>query len=77
MAHDDGPHQPDEHEHGHHGTKGYAGAIEAGRADKDAYFKHAPGSPIPAAARQAFDGLPYFAVDPSLRFVDQIGRAHV
>ena len=50
--------------------KDYVGAIEAGRADKDAYFKHAPGSPIPAAARHAFRGLPYFAVDPSLRFVD-------
>lgn len=69
MAHDDGPHQHDEHDHGH-SRGGYAGAIESGRADKDAYFKHAPGSPIPAAARQAFDGLPYFAVDPSLRFVD-------
>ena len=69
MAHDDEHHQHDEHEHGH-GSEGYAGAIEAGRADKDAYFKHAPGSPIPAAARHAFDGLPYFAVDPSLRFAD-------
>ena len=69
MAHDDEHHQHDEHAHAH-GSEGYAGAIEAGRADKDAYFKHAPGSPIPAAARHAFDGLPYFAVDPSLRFAD-------
>ena len=69
MAHDDEHHQHDEDAHAH-GSEGYAGAIEAGRADKDAYFKHAPGSPIPAAARHAFDGLPYFAVDPSLRFAD-------
>ena len=69
MAHDDEHHQRDEHAHAH-GSEGYAGAIEADRADKDAYFKHAPGSPIPAAARHAFDGLPYFAVDPSLRFAD-------
>ena len=61
--------QHDHHEH-EHGEGEYLGAIEAGRADKDAYFKHAPGSPIPAAARHAFGGLPYFAVDPSLRFVD-------
>ena len=61
--------QHDHHEH-EHGEGEYVGAIEAGRSDKDAYFKHAPGSPIPAAARHAFAGLPYFAVDPSLRFVD-------
>ena len=61
--------QHDQHEH-EHGEGEYIGAIEAGRSDKDAYFKHAPGSPIPAAARHAFGGLPYFAVDPSLRFVD-------
>ncbi len=62
MAHDD--------EHLHHDEPDYVSTVRSARLDKDAYFKHAPGSPIPAAARHAFGGLPYFAVDPSLRFVD-------
>jgi hypothetical protein len=38
------------------------------RADKDAYFRRGDGSPIPAAERASFTGLPYFPVDESLRF---------
>jgi uncharacterized protein (DUF1684 family) len=62
----------DHHEHGdHHDHRpiDYAAAVEAYRADKDDYFKNAgAGSPIPVAEREAFTGLPYFPVDPSLRF---------
>ena len=47
----------------HHHTLSYADAITQYRADKDAYFRTGAGSPIPAAERAAFAGLPYFAVD--------------
>src|SRR4051812_39659814 len=57
----------DEHEHHHHdGPPDYAGAIAAYRAQKDAYFKTAPGSPIPADQRDAFDGLPYYPLNVDL-----------
>ena len=70
-THDD--HEHDQHEHHHHEHDhrpvGYAESIEAFRADKDDYFKHAgAGSPIPVAEREAFTGLPYYPVDPALRF---------
>jgi hypothetical protein len=60
----------DHHHHEHdHRPVGYAESIEAFRADKDDYFKNAgAGSPIPVADRDAFTGLPYFAVDRALRF---------
>lgn len=48
-----------EHQHVH----SYAAFVEQYRADKDDYFRRAPGSPIPAAEREAFAGLPYFPVD--------------
>ena len=38
------------------------------RAEKDEFFRTAHGSPIPAAERDAFKGLPYFPVDESMRF---------
>ena len=47
----------------HHHTLSYADAIEQFRADKDAYFRSGAGSPVPAAERAAFAGLPYFPVD--------------
>lgn len=50
-------------EHAHHHTLSYADAMTAFRADKDAFFKASPGSPIPAAQRAAFEGLPYYPVD--------------
>ncbi len=65
-------HESHAHEHHHdhdHRPIGYAESIEAYRADKDDYFKNAgAGSPIPVAERETFDGLPYYAVDPALRF---------
>ncbi len=50
-------------EHAHHHTLSYADAVTAFRADKDAFFKNSPGSPILAADRDAFSGLPYYPVD--------------
>ncbi len=47
----------------HHHTLSYPDAIEQFRADKDAYFRSGAGSPIPAAERAAFAGLPYYPVD--------------
>ena len=47
----------------HHHTMSYEDAIEQFRRDKDAYFRTGTGSPIPAAEREAFTGIPYFAVD--------------
>jgi uncharacterized protein len=56
-----------EHEHRHEPAD-YVDAVQAFRADKDHYFKHGDGSPLPAGERDAFEGLPYFPVDPALRF---------
>ena len=57
-----------EHEHHHDGPHDYLGAIQGYRAEKDAFFKSATGSPIPTAEREAFDGLPYYPVDVDLVF---------
>jgi uncharacterized protein len=57
-----------EHEHHHEHVLDYPSSIEQYRAQKDAYFKTGRGSPIPEAERAAFEGLPYFPVDPALRF---------
>jgi uncharacterized protein (DUF1684 family) len=73
-------HEHDLHEHGHehehdHHHDGedeqeldYVGEVEAFRAEKDDVFRHSPASPIPHEVRHDFTGLPYFAVDESLRF---------
>jgi uncharacterized protein (DUF1684 family) len=63
-----------EHEHHHeHRPLEYAEAIEQFRAEKDAHFKTGgSGSPIPVAERDAFVALPYYPVDPSLRFDDRV-----
>jgi len=63
-------HDHAEHEHHHEHTVSYEDAVELFRADKDEYFRSSPGSPIPADDREGFAGLPYYAVDPSLRFDD-------
>lgn len=69
----------DEHEHGHdhdhaeHGTDhdfDYVGAVEDERERKDEWFKASSSSPLPHDVRHDFEGLPYFAVDPALRFED-------
>ena len=62
-------HDNDGHDHHHHeGPHDYAAAIAGYRAEKDAFFKSAPGSPIPQVEREAFTGLPYYPVDEDLVF---------
>ena len=55
----------DAHDHGHRHVMSYEDAVAQYRADKDDFFKTSPGSPIPAAEREAFTGLPFFAIDPA------------
>jgi uncharacterized protein (DUF1684 family) len=64
------PDAPDSHAHEHHhdANISYAAAVQSFRDDKDEYFRTAPGSPLPTAARAAFAGLPYFPVDEDLVF---------
>jgi uncharacterized protein len=57
-------------EHGHEHEFDYVGAVEDERARKDAWFRGSPSSPLPHEARHAFTGLPYFPVEPGLRFQD-------
>ena len=67
--HDHAEHDHAEHEHHHHGgPHDYVGAVQGYRAEKDQFFKSAPGSPIPLAERDDFTGLPYYAVDADLVF---------
>ncbi len=49
----------------HHHAISYEDAIRRYRADKDAFFRTEPGSPVPAGDREAFPGIPYFPVDES------------
>ncbi len=59
------------HEHHEHRPIDYAEAIGQYRAEKDAYYRTGGHSPIPEAERPAFTGLPYYPVDPALRFQDR------
>ncbi len=62
-------HGEHEHDHGHdHEPADHVAEVEAFRARKDAYYRTAHDSPIPHDIRHDFPGLPYFPVDPSLRF---------
>ena len=56
-----------DHEHTHH-EHSYQAAIGGYRAEKDAFFKSSPHSPIPAEEREAFTGLPYYPIDEDLVF---------
>ena len=67
--HDDHDHEH-EHEHRTYTEADYVEDVEDFRARKDDYFRSAPESPIPKDEREAFDALPYYPVDPSLRFED-------
>jgi uncharacterized protein (DUF1684 family) len=62
-----------DHDHSHHEHRPieYADAVEQFRAEKDAFYRTNPGSPIPEADRAAFTGLPYYPVDPAFRFEDR------
>jgi uncharacterized protein (DUF1684 family) len=60
-----------DHDHGkHEHVLSYPDAIAAFRADKDAFFGQDPRSPIPAAERATFTGLPYYPVNEDLYFED-------
>ena len=59
-----------QHDHEHHHAVSYEDAVAAFRGEKDEFFKTSHGSPIPEAEREAFEGLPYYPVDPELRFDD-------
>lgn len=68
--HEHHDHDAHQHEHHEHRPYDYAEAVEAFRAEKDAFFGAQAGSPIPEGERAAFTGLPYYPVDPDLRFED-------
>ena len=71
MTDDHEHHHEHDHDHEHHHEHRpieYGDAIVQFRAEKDDYFKTSLGSPIPEAEREAFTGLPYYPVDPALRF---------
>ena len=61
----------DTHEHHEHQAPiSYEAAVRRFRVDKDAFFGSSHASPIPAGERATFTGLPYYPVDPALRFED-------
>ena len=62
----------DDHEHHEHRPEplDYAEAVEGFRADKDHYFKHGDGSPLPAAEREGFEGFRTSRSTEALRFDD-------
>jgi uncharacterized protein (DUF1684 family) len=66
--HDHTHNHEQEHHHHEHRPVDYIEATKAFRAEKDAFFGSAHGSPIPISEREAFIGLPYYPVDPVLRF---------
>jgi len=55
----------------------YAAQVRQARAQKDAAFRTAPSSPIPAAQRAAFSGLRYFKPDAAYRVGARLVRAAV
>jgi uncharacterized protein len=60
----------DQHHHHEHRPQTYEEAVASFRAEKDGFFGSNPGSPIPAAERPSFSGLPYYPIDPDWRFDD-------
>jgi uncharacterized protein (DUF1684 family) len=64
VTHDNDDHHDHGHDHQH--QLSYEDAVRQFRAEKDEFFRDAPGSPIPADQRLSFEGLPYFDVDPAM-----------
>lgn len=56
--------------------RAYLRALETHRREKDADFKQASDSPIPAAERPSFNGLRYFPPDPALRLLATVEPVH-
>lgn len=50
----------------------YGEAVQQFRLQKDAFFRSAPQSPIPASQREDFSGLRYFAPDVDLRVIAKV-----
>ena len=48
--------------------------LASARAEKDAFFRESPESPLPSAARAAFRALEYYAADPSWRYAGYVER---
>jgi len=48
-------------------TQPYEAWVEAGRRDKDEYFRVSRESPLPTGERAAFAGLAYFPINPAYR----------
>ena len=46
----------------------YEGWVASQRQSKDDYFKRAARSPLPPQQRESFAGLPYYPIEPGLRF---------
>jgi len=67
----DEQHEHEHHEHHEHVPVEYRDAIEGFREDKDDFFRTHARSPVPAAERAAFNGIPYFPIDEALRFEDR------
>ena len=71
MADHEHHHHDHDHDHEHHEHEAsYEDQIAGYREAKDTFFKTSPRSPIPEAERGAFDGLPYYPIDPAYRFED-------
>lgn len=47
--------------------RSYEERVQAGRAEKDAYFRQSDQSPLLPEDRATFAGLPYYPIDPALR----------
>jgi uncharacterized protein (DUF1684 family) len=53
----------------------YIDALEAQRAEKDAYFRHNPYSPLEPEDRQTFSGLQYYEPDLAFQYILQLQPA--
>jgi hypothetical protein len=70
-AHDHDDHGHDDHGHGqehHHVHVTYEQAISDFRADKDAYYRDGPDSPLLPDDKPRFTGIAYFPPDQKYRF---------
>lgn len=63
----DHEHDHSEHGHEHHAAVSYEDAITGFRADKDAFFRDNPDSPLLPEDRPHFTGIAYFAPDRRYR----------
>lgn len=55
-------------------VEGYIAGVEERRAGREQAFRTAEWSPVPVETRASWDGLQYFPVDPTMRFVGPLVR---